>query len=341
MFYILAMRFLVPLGGAAHAQHMKGTKAMALPWVQGRIVGEMRGGRITAQVVERRLMEGDRPRSLEEAGASREFYEKLRAREEDFDFETFGFMGGAVAWVLPTTGLELLPLNWMDRLERHNGGPLPDQTYVALVRNAGAPTIQFCAEPAGGMQEDPVTDWLFDLLDEGLELGAYDKEGWLAFRLPPGYERYQVQLEEKQAIWWAAVRPDFPPIGFVAAEFLPIGDDTLDGESGIIVPCLAAGEWSFLKTATLHLPPRGKGWKVCDLECRRVGDRWEPLNRAVVGITPREGRSPMLWRFSPDGGLDHCGPHFPLAGEEVIESVLSHLSIPLLGPRGLNWLLPD
>lgn len=318
---------------------------MGLPWVQGLIRGEMKGGRITARVIERHTMTSDRPANLQASGADLAIYEKLRARQEDFTFKTYGFLGGAVAWILQTSRLTLLQKNLMPRLEAFNRAPLSDVMYVALVRNAGAPTIQFCAEPAGGMPEAAEVDWLFDLLDEGTELGIYDDDvagsyGWLGFQLPRKFERYQEGLNEKQKGWWRVVRPGFPQIGSADVEFLPIGQDELDGEPGIICPCLAAGEFSFLKVATLDLP--SINWKLCDLECRRKGEAWAPLNRAVVGIVPRHderGRqiSPMLYRFSPNGGLDHCGPHFPLSGE-VVEYALSHLSIPLLGPRGLNWL---
>lgn len=307
---------------------------MALPWVQGRVVGRMEDGRITAEVVERRQME-DRPRSFDESGADRVVYQRLNRRGEDFEFETFGFMGGAVAWVLPTQNLELLPEPWMERLERHNGGSLAEQMYVALMRNAGAPTIQFCAEPAGGMPEDPAVDWLFDLLDEGLELGLYSDGGWLGFKLPPGYEGYQQRLDESQEAWWGVVDPALCRIGWADVEFLPVGQDILDGEPGIIVPCSTAGEFSFLKVATLRLEGE---WKLADLECRRTPEgRWQALRRKVVGITPREGMSPMFWEFAREGGFDECGPHFPLSGEAV-PAILSHLSIPLLGPLGLDWL---
>lgn len=308
---------------------------MGLPWVQGEISGEMVGGRITARVLSAIKVEGDRPSSFEESGATRSVYERLNSGCEDFfEFTTLGFMGGAVGWVLPTTNLCWLP-NLMERVERHNGAPLPEWTYCALVRNAGAPTIQFCAEPAGGMRDDLETDWLFDLLDEGLELGVYNDEGYAGFRLPSGYEQYQDDFDRKQAEWWGWVEPGIPRSAYVQVEFLPIGRDLLNGEPGTIVPCFTAGEFSFLKTATLKL--EGSGWKLRDLECRRTENGWEPLNRRVVGITRSLIQGPMLWQFAREGGLDECGPHFPLSGE-VVEYVLSHLSIPLLGPNGLDWL---
>ncbi len=311
---------------------------MGLPWVQGLIRGRMQGGRIAAQVVERRLGGPGRPRTFEESGAVREVYERLRARDssDNFEFETLGFLGGAVAWLLPSRRLALPVGGQRDRLTTFNCEPLSDLMYVALMRNLGAPTIWFCAEPAGGMQEDPEIDWLFDLLDEGLELGVHNSYGWMSYRLPDSLQRYQMALYKKQAEWWNLVRPGFPCIVQSQITFPPVGDDTLDGESGIICPCLPAGEFSFLKVAMLSL--EGAGWQLCDLECRRTGKGWQPLNRKVVGILPREEKSPMLYQFGPDGALDQCGPHFPLSGE-VVEYVLSHLSIPLLGPHGLDWLM--
>lgn len=307
---------------------------MGLPWVQGEIVGQMMGGTIEATVVSRKQMLGDRPKTFGESGANPQVYQQLAHRGPDFHFETKGFMGGAVAWILSNENLFWLEDRLMERVERHNGRPLPEQAYCALVRNAGAPTIQFCAEPAGGMCEDPEIDWLFDLLDEGLELGVYNDRGYVGFLLPAGYERYQEDLYRTQWEWWQRVQPGISMIETAQIEFLPVGRDVLDEEPGIIVPCFTAGEFSFLKTATLRLEGQ---WKLRDLECRRVGDGWEPLNRAVACITPRKLQPPMFWRFSRQGGLDECGPHFPIV-PGVADAVLSHLSRPLLESNGLGWL---
>ncbi len=309
---------------------------MALPWVQGTIVGQMSSGAIEAQVTNRVQMLGDRPRNFEESGADHKVYQQLAHRGPDFHFETKGFMGGAVAWILNTENMFWLEENrQMDNVRAFNGAAVfPDQAYVALVRNAGAPTIQFCAEPAGGMCEDPEIDWLFDLLDEGLELGVYNDEGYVGFVLPAGYERYQEALYKTQWEWWQRVQPGIGMVEAAQIEFLPVGRDVLDEEPGIIVPCFTAGEFSFIKTATLKLEGQ---WKFRDLECRRSGTDWVPLNRAVAAITPHPLGPPMYWRFSRQGGLDECGPHFPLV-TGVADKVLSHLSRPLLMDGGLGWL---
>lgn len=306
-----------------------------MDWVRGEINVKMIDGRIIATTLSRKTMKTDRPKTFEESGADYDLYQRLRGRAGNIRWanRTFGFMGGAIAWLLPTGTLELLPENLMPRLEAFNRELLSDLMYIALVRNAGAPTIQFCAEPAGGMPEDADIDWRFEMLDEGTELGIYNDEGWLGFQLPEDLKHYQTGLDEKQADWWHVVRPDLERIGWVQVEFLPIGSDTLDGERGIICSCLTAGEFSFLKIGKINL--EGTGWKLCDLECRKAEHIWQPLNRAIVGIVPRENMSPMLYRFSQDGGLDECGPHFPLSGE-VVDYALSHLSIPLLGLQGLN-----
>lgn len=310
---------------------------MALPWVQGDVVGTMDDGAITARVVTRRQMEGGRPKTFEESGADLLAYQRLNRRGNDFGFQTKGFMGGAVAWLLKNENLFWREDQLMARVIRHNGGlPLPADSFCALIRNAGAPTIQFCAEPAGGMCEDPQVDWLFHLLEEGLELGVYSDDGYAGFMLPHGYEQYQEALDIKQADWWSIVQPGIQMSARAEIEFLPIGVDTLNGEAGIIVPCFAAGEFSFIKAATLHLGGRG-GWKLCDLECHKAATGWVPLNRAVACITPSPIGPPMYWRFSRSGGLDECGPHFPIV-EGVASVVLSHLSEPLLGEHGLGWL---
>lgn len=307
-----------------------------LPWVKGLITGEMTNGRIDAKVISRTLGGPERPSNFEDSGADRTVYDTLRQRSVNpFKFQTNGFMGGAIAWILDPFRLKLLPESLLPRLEKFNLLPFAKRMYIALIRNAGAPTIQFCAEPAGGMQENPNIDWLFDQLDEGLELGIYNNDGWLGFILPEEFSCYQEMLDQKQTEWWQIVDPNLARCGYAKIKFLAIGQDTQDGIPGIICPCLTAGEWSFLKVATIEL--EGEGWMLRDLECRRTPTGWAPLNRAVAGILPRNGLSPMFYRFSREGGLDECGPHFPLSGE-VIDYVLSHLSVPLLGPYGLNWL---
>jgi hypothetical protein len=314
---------------------------MGLPWVQGHIVGKMKDGKITCEVISRKQMLGDRPKSLEESGANRKVYERLNARTEDFSFETLGFMGGAVAWVLPTKSLYLFPNEKIKerflKLYRGTSEELAWAEFILalLIRNTPAPTTWNCGEPAGGMPEDPAIPWILEMIDEGCETGIHSKDGWLGFRYPKEYAQYQQELDRRQAEWWSIVDPKLNRVGWADVKLLDIGQDTLDGEKGIICPCYLAGEFSFIKVATLDLPENN--WKLRDLECRKTPNGWIPLNRKVCGIVPRENMSPMLFKFDREGGFDQFDLHFPLSGE-VVSYVLSHLSIPLLGKRGLNWL---
>jgi len=324
---------------------------MAFDWVLGEVEGEITDdGRIIAKVLGCRGMDTPRPRErFEDSLADREVFERLWRYQktgefEPGQFETLGYMGGATALLVKTASLELLPEALMAKLVLKYG-PLAEDMYLCEVRNTGAPTIWNVAEPSGGMAED------FNLpaeqIGETVELGFYREDGWLRFLLPEELSEHQERLDQEQSLWWQVVRPGFACRYEALISFLNIGKDTLDGRKGIIVAG-PVGDFTHLAIAEINLP--GTGWRVLDTECRSEHHRqydesgralsgwgYIALKRKIVGITLREEKSPMMYEFAQEGGLDPCGLHMALSGE-AIENNISHLSRAILGPRGLNWL---
>ena len=310
-----------------------------MAWVQGLLEVEVtEKGDIHARVAEMKVVEGPRPKNMAEAGANPVVFDAIRRRLPGF-YTTHAWLGGATAIQVPTDSLHLLPENLTAKLQEKYGA-LGYWTLLCEVRNTGAPYIWNAAEPSGGMAES--TNLAAEQAGEAVELGFYRSAGWVRFRLPadlPDLEACQSQLDYEQRFWWEIVRP-----GFLAAyegqlSFISCGEDELDGRPGIITPGLA-GDFQLLSIARLTLP--GASWRVLDTECRpgnaeKGEPEWVPLRRKIVGIMRREGRSPMLYEFAPDGGLDECGLHLALSGE-ALELNISHLTRAALGPRGLGWL---
>lgn len=308
---------------------------MAYKWVQARVTGEIfSDGRIFAQTSDYRGMETPRPnRDFADFDADAEVFDRLWRRIPG-KFETFGFMGGAVSILVRSSALKRLPTHLMTKLETKYD-PWGEYTYLAEVRNTGAPVIWNVAEPSGGMAED--FNLAAEQIGEAVEMGVYKEDGWLGFLLPEELQAYQGKLDAEQTFWWDIVRPGFHRKYQAPIRFLPYGNDSLDGRKGII-PVGPIGDFQLLSIIKLELP--GSGWLLLDTECRSGKmdlnePSWVPLNRKIVGITQREGKSPMLYEFAPEGGLDHCGLHIALSGE-ALEYNISHLSLATL--KALKWI---
>lgn len=302
---------------------------MSYKWVQTRVTGEiLSDGRIFAQTSDYRGMETSRPRdNFADSGANTEVFDRLRLRIPG-KFETLGFMGGAVSILVQTSALEWLPDHLVAKLEEKYG-KRGEYIYLAEVRNTGAPVIWNVAEPSGGMAED--FNLAAEQIGEAVEMGVYKEDGWLGFLLPEELQAYQGKLDAEQSLYWNVVCPGFPQTHTAPISFLPYGQDILDNRRGII-SAGPVGDFSLLCIAELQLD--GTGWRLRDLECRPGKadlnePDWVPLNRKIVGITPREGKSPMMYEFAPEGGLDHCGLHMALSGE-ALEYNISHLSLATL-----------
>lgn len=316
---------------------------MPYKWVQAHVSGRIDyDGRIIAYTSDHVGMDSPRPgENFADSGADLQVFERFWRYQKTGQFvtgpfDTLAYIGGATAIVVKPSTLELLPKPLMEKLSAKYG-PMGELMYLAEVRNTGAPTIWNVAEPSGGMAED--FNLVAEQIGETVELGVYRDNGWLRFLLSPELAEHQDRLDEEQRLWRQVVRPGFPCQYEAPLQFLPVGKDSLDGRSGIIVAG-PVGDFSHLAVAELILS--GEGWKVLDTESRpgnpeKGEPEWVALRRKIVGITPRKGKSPMMYEFAPDGGLDHCGLHIALSGE-ALENNISHLSGAVLGPRGLNWL---
>jgi len=315
---------------------------MAFKWVQARIAGIIDSeGKITAHTSNFQGMDTPRPRDFDDSGAARGVFGRLWHYQETGEFVpgsfvTLGYMGGATAMLVRTSALELLTKPLTEKLKAKYG-PMGDLMYLAEVRNTGAPTIWNVAEPSGGMAED--FNLVAEQMSETVELGVYQEDGWLRFLLPVELAECQNRLDEEQRLWWNVVRPDFPCRYEAQIRFMPIGQDTLDNRPGIIVVG-PVGDFTHQAIAFLDLPD--SGWRVLDTENRpgnpeKDEPAWIALNRKIVGVSPRPDKSPIMYEFAAEGGLDHCGLHLALSGE-AIEFNISHLSRAVLGPRGLGWL---
>lgn len=308
-----------------------------MAWVQGLVTGVIApDGTIIATRSELVVREGSRPKSIGEAGADPEVFDRIRRRVPG-EFRTLGFLGGATAIVVPQRSLTWLPESLMERLRVKYGiAQWLDDVLVMLVRNTAAPAIQNSAEPAGGMADS--TSLLLDQLEEIVEVGVFRDDGWVRFLLPRELGEHQVAFDVEQRHAWEIVRPGFPGRYEATLEVLPIGRDTLDGRCGVVTVG-PVGDFSFLHFARLHL--NGTGWRLLDTECRpgdpfRGEPEWVALRRTVMVVAPRPSKSPIGFHFGENGGLHPCGIHVPLSGE-ALDLNLTHLgraAIEALGWKG-------
>lgn len=307
---------------------------MPYKWIRAKVTGEIdSSGRIVVETTDYCGMDTLRPDRIEETGVDPEVFERIRKRTPG-KFETLGFMGGAVSILVEKSSLKLLDRPLLEKLAAKYG-PMGKMMYLAEVRNTAAPVIWNVAEPSGGMAED--FDLSAEQMGEASEMGVYKEDGWLRFILPENMKGYQAKLDAEQNLYWNVLRPGFPCRYEAPISFLSFGQDTLDGRRGIIFPG-PVGDFQLLSVAELQL--EGTGWLLRDLECRpgKPGldePEWVPLDRKIVGITPREGKSPMMYEFAPEGGLDHCGLHMALSCE-ALEYNVSHLTRATL--RTLGWI---
>lgn len=310
---------------------------MPLQWVQAKVYGRITDdSRIICETGEMKGMNTPRPReNFADSGADLEVFDRLRHRVPG-EFKTLAFMGGATSILVPTESLLWFDdPRLMDRLAQKYG-PMTEWTFVAMVRNTGAPTIWNVAEPAGGMAED--FNLQAEQIGETTELGVYKEDGWLMFVLPDSFSQvWQDELRHEQARCWNILNPSMTLQFRAPITFLNYGEDELNGQRGYLVAG-PVGDFQILSIAKLDLP--GIGWRLRDLELRpgkvdQGEPDWVALDRKVVGIMKREGQSPMMYEFAKEGGLDHCGLHLALSGE-VLQYNISHLTIPTL--KMLGWL---
>lgn len=241
------------------------------------------------------------------------------------------FVGGATAVLASFCHLDTLSREALDRLWQKYG-PWYDEVVLAAVRNTMAPAIWNVAEPFGGSAE--VEDLELARVLELAELGLYRRglsgPEWPSFKLLSG----STEVNEEQRMVWRALCKDAREVGEVSITGVKYGSDSIADQ-----PCIVSagpGDLSIVRFARLAPPPLSSdGWCIRDGELDRAG---QPLNRKMVVIARRpDGKSPIMFEFAPEGGLDPCGLHMALSGE-ALEYNLSHLTRDVLGTHGLGWL---
>ncbi|MBI3115685.1 MAG: hypothetical protein HYZ09_04330 [Candidatus Kerfeldbacteria bacterium] len=306
-----------------------------MPWVQARVQGHVtEDGRVEVALSDLTLKEGKKPSSFEEAGTNPEMSRRINERIPG-PIDTLGFIGGAVAWLLPFDQLALLDEWLMAKLEQKYGPWEHAQTYLMQVRNTGAPGIWNCAEPTGGMPENQ--ELIEEQLLESLELGLYRKgyRGEFTFTRVPGDIMDRIYGEQHRL--WELVRPSLKKVDMILVDLPKRGRDLWNRKPGVIA-CGPVGDITFVRYAFPRLT--GSGWRVCDLETRpgnrAAGEAAEvPLRRQCHILVKREQGAPLVLPFTKDGGLDDFGLPFILDGENV-QHAISHLSRAVL--RDLGWL---
>lgn len=195
-----------------------------------------------------------------------------------------------------------------------------------------APAIWNVAEPFGGSAE--VGDLELARVLELAELGLYRRglsgPEWPSFKLLSGSS----EVNEEQRMVWRVLCKDAREAGEVSIVGMEYGSDSIADQRCVV--SAGPGDLSIVRFARLALSPlSGDGWRIRDGELDRAG---QPLNRKMVTIANRvEGKSPVMFEFAPEGGLDPCGLHVALSGEALGYNI-SDLTIEVLGPHGLGWL---
>lgn len=273
------------------------------------------------------LREGQRPIGPTEGfSPNLRVLEAIRARRVGLWVSPV-FLGGATVVLAPFACLKTLPQEGLDRLWQKYG-PWYDEVVLAAVRNTMAPALWNVAEPFGGMAES--SDLEAERLKELAELSVYSQEGWLSFDVEPQSLSDAVIDEQREV--WRSLDSEAPCAGSLLLRGLWLGVDIFDGQA-CIVSAGPIGDLAIVKFAKIET--RRTGLRIRDGELDSEG---QPLNRKMVAIARRaEGRSPIMFEFAPDGGLDPCGLHTPLSGEAV-EYSIGHLFRAALGPHGLGWL---
>ncbi len=302
-------------------------------WIQALVVGEIEAdGSIHLTIKQMTPMTSPRPKSVEESGADPDMIRRINERVPG-RIETLGFIGGAVAQIVPLDAMDLLPQAHMAKLYQKYGLFGPD-AFLAMVRNTGANAIWNCAEPSGGMAED--ANLMLDQLKEGCELGIFNDDGWCHLILPPELASFQAEFTAEQRFWWEIVKPGFPVGSDAGIELLPVGRDTRNGQPGIC-RCGPVGDVSF--TIVTRITLSYSWFRFLDTESRpgrlSEGERaWVPLRRKVVAIVPRPKKSPLMLELNPEGQLHPGGLHVVIDGENT-RHVISHLSTAVL--EALGW----
>lgn len=265
-----------------------------------------------------------------------EVYPKLLERVPG-RYDYYGYMGGAVAFIVKTANLRLLPdERHMSKLAQKYG-PMDELMMLTMARTTHGESIWNCLEPSGGMAREITLE--AEQYGEGSELGVYGPgKGWVRFVLPSHIADCQADLDCEQTRWWHIIRPGFPCAFEAQVRPLDHGQDELDGRKGVLQPG-HIGEFNLTSAAMLNLP--GYDWCVCDTEARPGRDdepEWVGLDRVIWGITPQALaiRPIVAYQFSRSGGLEYSGLHLPLVYDIIPHVISPNTTLPML--KALGWL---
>lgn len=272
------------------------------------------------------LREGCRP-----TGPSEDFSPSFKALEAIRDrrageWQSPVFLGSATVVLAPFDCLKTLPSEGLDRLSQKYG-PWSDGVILGAVRNTMAPVLWNVAEPFGGMAESK--DLEAERLKELTELAMFKQEGWLSFDVQP-QSLSDVVIDEQRKVWQAL--DSKVSCGILLFKTVLYGDDRVNDRS-CIVSVGPVGDLTIVNFAEIETGRTG----LC-IRDGELDDQGRPLNRKMVAIARRGGgKSPIMFEFAPEGGLDPCGLHTPLSGE-ALEYNIGHLFREALGSHGLAWL---
>lgn len=320
-----------------------------MPWVKGEVSGEVtQDGRIIAVTDHLEVVRTPKPSDREAAtaaGLDVDILKNIHEKRPPGKFHCTAYFGGATAMLVPWLALAgCFREDFLARLLAKYYGYLsegervfPDLVAIMHVRNTGAPARQNDAEPSGGMAES--VDLVAEQIGEMVEMGVRNDKGWTRFLLPDKIKACQGRFDGQQRAAWRVLKRSFPRRYETRLELLSVGQDSLNGQSGIVTVG-PVGDFEITSVAQLHL--QGTGWKFVDVETmwvQTVGqDDYNlevPLCRHMVAIAPRPGRSPVVFQLDSGGSLDEYGHHFVLDGENL-ELAVTHVGKAVL--EALGWM---
>ncbi len=310
----------------------------AQKWLKGRLRVDITPQRdITATADELEILPFPKPNVDQDYGQNPAAIDAIRQRIPAH-IETIAHFGGATAVLVPAQSVALLSEGEMRNWSTKFGGFGPEWMAV-LARNAKPRVWTSALSLAGGMFESP--SFLWELLEEMLELGIFNDEGWLRYLLPDLIKELQAKFDEAQDFWWNVVWPEFPCVGTAQIEPTGLGRDSLNGIKGVFTIGDGLGDAAITQIVFVNLP--GTGWRFLDTECTlgKVGDNqhvWIPMSRRPWLIAPRDGRAPVALPLDSDGNLDGLGVPFVIDGENVT-TVITDVTRGAL--EALKWLPPS
>jgi len=302
-------------------------------WLKGGLLAIVADDRsITATADDLEILPFPKPNMDEDYGQSWNAIAAIRQRIPG-RMGTMAHFGGATAVLVPSRSVARLSEGEMQNWS-HKFGGFGNEWMAVLARNAKPRVWTSALSLAGGMFESP--DFLWELLEEMLELGIFNDEGWLRYILPEPIKHLQARFDDAQDFWWNVVRPGFPCIGTVQIESTGIGKDSLNGIQGIFTIGENLGDAAITQVVRVNLS-LGTGWRFLDTESV-LGTNvqaWFPMRRRPWLIAPRDGRAPVALPLDADGRLDGLGVPFVIDGENIT-TVITDVTRGAL--EGLGWL---